>query len=443
MNTVIRGTFWFGIYLFLIAFPLAVALLGRRPGEGRGFWVEFAVACGYVGLAIMASEFALVSRAQSVAGIFGQDAMQHFHKQMGYAATGFVLAHPTLLFMQGLPWGMLNPFSQEHRWVWRFGAIGFWALILLIFVARFRKRLRISYQWWHVTHAFITCVAVLGALVHAYLVGHDSARPAMRILWMCYLFVLFGLAVQYRILRPLKMWRKPWEVMENITEHGSARTLLLRPVAHSGFSFAPGQFAWLNTGKTPFHFDQHPISMSSSAENGSNGEIAFTIKGLGDWSREVVPFLTPGTRMWLDGPYGVFSVDRDQGPGFVMIGHGVGITPLHSMCKTLAARGDSRPVVLFYCARQFEEFIFREEFEELQTRMPLKLIYILEHPSEAWRGESGHITSDVLLRHLPKYYKRYQFFVCGSGSLMDSVEQSLQEIGVVSELVHSERFDVV
>jgi predicted ferric reductase len=87
MTAVARGAFWFGIYFFLIAFPLAVAVLGRHPGEGRGFWVEFAVACGYVGFAIMASEFALVSRTQAVAGIFGQDALQHFHKQMGYVGT--------------------------------------------------------------------------------------------------------------------------------------------------------------------------------------------------------------------------------------------------------------------------------------------------------------------------------------------------------------------
>ena len=405
--------------------------------------MEFAVACGFVGFAIMASEFALVSRAQSVAGIFGQDALQYFHKQMGYVGTGFVLAHPTLLIMQGLPWGMLNPISQEHRWVWRCGAIGFWALMLLIFVTVFRKRLRISYQWWHVTHAFIACVAVLGALVHAYLVGHDSARPAMRVLWLCYLLVLFGLAVQYRILRPLNMWQEPWEVVDNIKEHGNARTLLLRPIDHDGFSFVPGQFAWLNTGKSPFHFDQHPISISSSAENGSNGEIAFTIKALGDWSGRVVPILKPGTRIWLDGPYGVFSVDRDQGPGFVMIGGGVGITPLYSMCKTLAARGDSRPVVVFHCAREFEELTFREEFEELRTRMTLKLVYVLEHPNEDWHGESGHITNDLLLRYMPKYYKRYQFFICGPASMMDSIEQSLEEIGVVAELIHTERFDVV
>ena len=76
------------------------------------------------------------------------------------------------------------------------------------------------------------------------------------------------------------MLQKPWEVVENFKEHGNARTLVLRPIDHDGFSFVPGQFAWLNTGKSPLHFDQHPISISSSAENGSNSEIAFTIKAL-------------------------------------------------------------------------------------------------------------------------------------------------------------------
>jgi predicted ferric reductase len=338
---------------------------------------------------------------------------------------------------------MLNPFTLEHRWVWRFGAIGFWGLALLVCLAAFRKRLKMSYEWWHVMHALIATVALSSALVHVYLVGYDSSRAAMRVLWSLYLIILFGLVVRYRILRPLKMWRKPWEVVDNIAEHGNARTLVLHPIDHNGFTFEPGQFAWLNTGKTPFHFDQHPISISSSAENGPNCEIAFTIKALGDWSGKAVPALKPGTRVWLDGPYGVFSTDRDQGPGYVMIAGGVGITPLHSMCETLAMRDDCRPIVLFYAADEYDELIFREELEKLRKRMNLKLVYVLEKPSLDWEGEQGHITAQLLWRWLPKQYKRFQFFMCGPTPLMDAVERELREIGVSAELVHSERFDLV
>jgi predicted ferric reductase len=50
------------------------------------------------------------------------------------------------------------------------------------------------------------------------------------------------------------------------------------------------------------------------------GCIAFTIKALGDWSGKIVPAIKPGARIWVDGPYGVFSADREQGPGYVLIG---------------------------------------------------------------------------------------------------------------------------
>ncbi len=82
--------------------------------------------------------------------------------------------------------------------------------------------------------------------------------------------------------------------------HVATRTLVLRPVGHPGFSFEPGQFAWLNMGRTPFHLEQHPISMSSG------GDVA---------------------RVWVDGPYGVFSPDREEGPGYVLIGGGIGVVP--------------------------------------------------------------------------------------------------------------------
>jgi ferredoxin-NADP reductase len=99
----------------------------------------------------------------------------------------------------------------------------------------------------------------------------------------------------------------------------------------------------------------------------------------------------PGTRVWLDGPYGVFSVDREQGPGYVLIGGGIGITPLRSMCDTLAAREDVRPVVLFYGCRDYEGLTFREELDTLPAKMNLQVVYVLEQPSASWGGEKGVI----------------------------------------------------
>jgi predicted ferric reductase len=225
-----------------------------------------------------------------------------------------------------------------------------------------------------------------------------------------------------------------------VLELGDARTLVLQPVGHEGLSFEPGQFAWLSMGKTPFHGEEHPISFSSSAENQIEAEVSFTIKALGDWSNNVVPKIQPGTRVWLDGPYGVFSPDRDQGPGYVLLGGGIGITPLYSMCRTIADRGDVRPVFLFFGGRDLQELTFRPELDQLTRRMNLKCIYVLEHASADWRGETGFIDANLLRRYLPEQYKRFQCFICGPLAMMDTMERVLPTLGIAPENVHTERF---
>jgi predicted ferric reductase len=442
MTIPIRAVFWFGFYLFLLLLPLVVGAVARQPGEQRALGLEFAVACGYVGLAIISFEFALIARVQSLAGAFGEDALQLFHRQMGYVATMFILAHPIFLFLNGYPWTMLSPFSGAILWMWRWGIIAFWGLLSLVLITVVRKHLKISYEWWHVLHRGIALLVVPCALVHVVEVGHYSHSIAMECLWGAYIAMILAIVIRYRILGPIKLWRKAWEVSEIIAEQGNARTLVLHPIGHDGFDFDPGQFAWLNLGKTPFHFEQHPISISSSAEKVRDGSIAFTIKALGDWSGKVVPAIKLGARIWVDGPYGVFSSDLEQGPGYVLIGGGAGITPLRSMCETMAMREDNRPVVLFYGSQDYEDITFRQEFEQLKTRMNLKIVYVLQEPHSGWEGEKGHINAEMLRKHLPRQFKRFQYFICGPPLLMDSMEKVLPAIGVPPELVHTERFEI-
>ncbi|HMU96345.1 MAG TPA: ferric reductase-like transmembrane domain-containing protein [Elusimicrobiota bacterium] len=439
-----RGTLWFGFYLFLVVFPLILGVLGDPAAEPRPASLEAAVAAGYVGLALMAFEFALISRVRSVAGAFGQDALAQFHKQIGVVALLFVMVHPALLFFNGFsPGSLLNPFPEEVPGVLRWGMASFYAALSIVVLALGRKRFKIPYEWWQWSHSLLALAAVAGGLFHIFGIGNYTGSAAMKSLWAVYAAVLVGLTVRYRVVRPLVRWRRPWEVVENVPERGEAQTLVLRPVGHRGFAFEPGQFAWLLTGVTPFGWEQHPVSISSSAETPAGGPVSFTVKALGDWSRERVPALAPGRRLWLDGPYGVFSIDRQQGPGYVMIGGGVGITPLYSMCLTMADREDGRPVTLFYGSRRWEDVTFREGWESLSRRMNLKIVHVLEEAPAGWTGETGFITAAILQKQLPKGFRRFPFFVCGPPPLMDAMEDVLPGLGVDEDRIHTERFDMV
>jgi predicted ferric reductase len=261
------------------------------------------------------------------------------------------------------------------------------------------------------------------------------------ILWGLMSGAFVALLIWVRLLKPLAQRRRPWLVEDVSRERGRTTVLSLRPEAGGGLRFAPGQFAWFAIERSPFSITQHPFSFSSSAEQQAAIEIA--IKELGDFTSTHVPNLEPGANVFVDGPHGVFSIDLDEGPGFAFIAGGVGITGLLSMLRTMADREDVRPAVLFYANRGWGDVAFREELELLEGRMDLRVVHVLEQPDDGWRGETGYITSAILHRHLPAAYRRFQYFICGPGPMMDAMEDSLAELGVPPERVHTERFDMV
>ena len=74
MTSVVRGIAWLGVFIGICVAPLVFALMSTNE-PGQGFWTDFSVALGFVGLALMGIEFALVARVKTVAEPFGTDAV--------------------------------------------------------------------------------------------------------------------------------------------------------------------------------------------------------------------------------------------------------------------------------------------------------------------------------------------------------------------------------
>jgi predicted ferric reductase len=429
------------VYLLLATAPLLILLIGPVP-PGREFWREFSVALGFGGLAMMALQFVLTARFKVIKAPYGSDVIYHFHRQISLVAFVLILVHPFLLFINAPDTlRLLNLFAAP--WRARAGVVAVLLLAALIIVSLWRKPFKIEYTTWRIWHGILAIAVVSLAMAHIVLAAHYVNTPWKRVFWAGYGLLWIGLLAWVRLVKPVLLLRRPYAVDQVIQERGNSWTLVVKPVGHTGMSFMPGQFAWLTAWKSPFADAEHPFSFSSSASRSDS--VAFTIKELGDFTRTIKD-LQPGQLVYLDGPFGAFSIDRHpHAQSYVFVAGGIGITPMMSMLRTLADRGDRRSLLLIYANNAWEDVAFREEIDSLRQRLDLQVVHVLRDPPEGWQGEQGFVGSDLLARHLPPERSRdvFEVFICGPKPMMDSVEKALVELGVYLGDFHSERFDLV
>lgn len=436
LNFALRNSLWLLVYLFFISAPLFVLLLGSLP-PARDFWTEFSIALGYSGLAIMGLQFGLTSRFRWVTKPWGEDVIYHFHRRISLIALGLVLAHPLILFIIRPELLALLNFASAP-WRARLAAISTYSLIGLIVLALWRVKLKLSYEAWHLTHIILAVAAVAAGLMHMAAWGFYLEDPMKKALWYGLTLFWLALLLYVRLVKPLFMLRRPYRVAQVKTERGSTTTLVMTPEGHGGFRFTPGQFGWLTLWNGPFNITGHPFSFSSSAQAG-DGRVEMSIRNLGDFTAGISQ-VTPGQRVYLDGPYGAFTIGNPADM-HVLIAGGVGITPMMSILRTLADRGDQRPVVLIYGSRDWESITFREELDALRARLDLKLVHVLSRPHKGWTGETGFIDAALFRRHLPPPYNMHEYFICGPNVMMDAIENALAAMDVPMSKYHTERYN--
>jgi len=438
MTTVFSGILWIGIYLALVLAPLLVLLVGPVP-PGSGFWWDLSMAIGFAGLAMLGVQFLLTARFQRASAPFGLDILYYFHRYMAVFALVLVFSHYLILrVVHPAALGVLSPF--EAPWYMTLGRTALLCFAVVVVTSIWRKPLRIPYEAWRIEHVLLTLGGLLLAIGHVKGVNYYINTPWKRPIWIAFMLFWVLLVVYVRVIKPWRMQRKPYRVVDVIKERHRSWTIAVQPVGHAGLRFLPGQFAWLTLRASPYALKEHPFSISSSAERPNR--LEFTIKDRGDFTR-TVHTITPGEIAYLDGPYGAFSVDRAEAPGYVFLAGGVGIAPIMGTLRTLADRHDSRPLLLVYANNRWEDVIFREALEDLKSHLSLRIVHVLAEPPEGWVGERGFVTAAMLERLLPDNRQQLEYFLCGPKPMTQAVEHALHALGIRMGRVHTELFDMV
>jgi len=435
-----RELAWVAAYLALVSLPLVVLLMGEMPPP-VAFWWDFSMGLGFAGLAVISMQFALTARFRRLTSPFGIDVIYVFHRYLAWIGLGLVATHFSILWLfhhEAL--GVLNPL--EARWELTSGRFALTMFVLAVVTSQWRKALKIEYGLWRYAHVAFATLGFAAAVAHILGVGYYTSTPVKAALWLLVTLSWLGLILWVRLFKPWRQMQAPYRVQEVRPEAGDAVTLVLEPDGHEGIRrFKPGQFAWLTVGSHPFLLREHPFSIASAPE--ALPQVCFGIKALGDFTSRLRD-IAPGETAYLDGPYGVFSVDSfPDAAGYVFIVGGIGVTPALSMLRSLAARGDRRPLWLFYGNNTLDDVIYGEEIEGLARRLDLRVIHVVKEPPEAWEGESGFLDGDILARHLTDDKGGLVFFLCGPPPMTEAAREALLHLGVGADRIRAEVFELV
>ncbi|HKC27835.1 MAG TPA: ferric reductase-like transmembrane domain-containing protein, partial [Jatrophihabitans sp.] len=310
------------------------------------------------------------------------------------------------------------------------------AVLLLVGVgvtsARAARR-RMSYETWHSLHLY-TYLAIALAFNHQFANGAEfigvAGRPA-RIFWSALYVVVAALLLWYRMLTPAyALFRHRMRVVEVRTESRDTVSVYVTGRHLDELHAQPGQFFRWRFLTRELWWAANPYSLSAAPQPHL---LRITVKITGRHSA-ALRGLRPGMAVLAEGPYGSFTSVRRRRDRVLLIGAGVGITPLRALFESLP--GWPGDVTLLYRASTYEDLVLRDELDEIAQRRGAKVHYLVGHRR---RGQADPLSPERIARLVPDVRDR-DVFICGPDQLAGALRSALRGLGVPSGHIHHESF---
>lgn len=241
---------------------------------------------------------------------------------------------------------------------------------------------------------------------------------------------------------PVQKWSGKLRVDRILVETPTVKTLRLAAPDDVAlpFTYRPGQFLTftLNIGgksvKRSYTIASTPTQLHYCAVTVKREDEGLVSKYLNDDVNE-------GDLLEVATPNGKFTFTGEEADSIVLIGGGVGITPLMSVIRYLTDIGWPNEIYLLYCCRTTDDFIFRQELEQLQLLHPNLHVFasMTREPGAVWMGLKGYFTTGIIQHLVPEIAKR-RVHVCGPPPMMDAVTAMLGQLGVPEDRILTEAF---
>lgn len=237
-------------------------------------------------------------------------------------------------------------------------------------------------------------------------------------------------------------WQGRLTLAEVLPVSHNVKTFRFRPATGGEipFDYLPGQFLTLCVSPRGIP-TRRSYTIASTPTWRDRIEISVKREDHGLISRWLHDELRVGDEVEIEAPNGTFVFSGGEAGQIVLIGGGVGITPLLSAVRYLTDTGWPGEIDLILSFRAPRDFLFREEIESLAARnAKLNLTVVMSRPGEApWSGRTGRIDGALLVEAVPNLKAR-RVHICGPAPMMDAVKAALLELGLHESQIKTEAF---
>jgi len=319
---------------------------------------------------------------------------------------------------------------------------GLFVLITVTSIRAARRRLR--YESWHLLHLYAYLGAGL-ALPHQLWTGADFlASPVATAYWWGLYVVALVAVLVFRVGAPLvRSRRQGLRVSHVATEAPGVVSIYVTGRRLAGLQVAAGQFfVWrFRTGHGTGWTRGHPLSLSAAP---TTGALRITTSTRGD-DGDRLARIAPGTRVMIEGPYGRLTLDQSTRRGLVVIGSGLGITPLVAIAQHAAAEDRPGPItVVRRISAGHQRQPLQDDIDELVATGLVQVLDLVGPRSRvgtAWLpSHLGHVRGPSALKRLVPDLVDRDVYICGTAPWVDAVERDARAAGVPADALHSEKF---
>ena len=399
---------------------------------------------GLIASALLLVQVFLMARVPWVEQAWGQDQLARTHRLVGFTSFTLMLAHIVLITLGyaagsslGL-WGTTVDFVVTYPGM-LLAVAGTAALVMVVVTSVKKARRKLRYESWHLIHLYAYLGAGL-ALPHQLWTGTDFlSSTSATVFWWGLYAVCAGAVLVFRVGLPT--WRSfsaPLRVLDVRAEGPGVTTVTVGGRGVRRMPVRAGQFFQWRFLDGPGWSRGNPYSISAAPDGRT---LRFTAAHVGDGSARLAS-LTPGTRVLVEGPYGRLHSGVRANRKVLLMGSGIGITPMRALLEELEqAPGD---VTVVHRVRSRRDAVLTEEIAALARARGARYL-LVEGPRVPGRNswlpaQARHLTDVQALREIVPDIADHDVYVCGSDGWMTAARTAAIDAGVPHGAVHLERF---